>query len=146
MSTLEALNKFIDTIEATGGVMNIAEDDSPYLVPVADEEWADLADAYLAACKALDRSPKIEEQPNPFAIQPKSQKRQEEKPADTSNAALITTAPDLLEACELLCPLTHYDSCEGLNFHPVEREAHCTCGAAKARSAIAKAKGQEEKP
>jgi len=63
-----------------------------------------------------------------------------------SNAALITTAPDLLEACELLCPLTHYDSCEGLNFHPVERESHCTCGAAKARSAIAKAKGQEEKP
>jgi hypothetical protein len=75
-----ALDAFITTIEATGGLMNIAEDDRPYLVPVADETWADLADAYLLACKAFNRLPKIDEAPNPFSIPPKAIARKEGQP------------------------------------------------------------------
>jgi len=101
-----ALEAFVATVEATGGVMNIAVDDRPYLVPVADEQWADLADAYLAACKALDRLPKIDDSPNPFAIQPKSQKRQEEKPVSISDALLRERCAE--QAPRILALLRHY--------------------------------------
>jgi hypothetical protein len=54
---------------------------------------------------------------------------------------LDRTAPALLEACKKLCPLTHLETCAGLNFIAGcdEREEACTCGAAQARAAIAQA-------
>jgi hypothetical protein len=78
-SLRSALDAFIATIENTGGLMNVGpEEPTPRidcLVPVADETWTDLADAYLNACKVLGRQPKIDTNPNPFAIQLKAQNR-----------------------------------------------------------------------
>lgn len=51
-----ALIEFCDTIEAAGGV---ARDQQGLHVPVGDPEWVDLGEAYLDACLALDRLPKI---------------------------------------------------------------------------------------
>jgi hypothetical protein len=46
---------FIQTVEATGGVTLT---DRGY-EPVADPDWLDLGDAYIAACKHLGRQPKL---------------------------------------------------------------------------------------
>lgn len=54
----EACEKFCETIEATGGLADLGPGTGG-LVPAADDEWGDLADAYLCACKALGREPKI---------------------------------------------------------------------------------------
>lgn len=63
---------------------------------------------------------------------------------DAKDATVLAAAPGLLEALEMLCPLTHLETCAGVNFRhgTEERESACTCGATKARSAIAKAKGE----
>lgn len=45
-----ALEQFVEAINATGG---ITEDGDGYTVPVADEEWIDLGDAYVSATMAL---------------------------------------------------------------------------------------------
>lgn len=49
----KALRLLCDTIESTGGVKSIDK----VIVPVGDEDWSDLADAYIAACDALERAP-----------------------------------------------------------------------------------------
>lgn len=46
----KALRAFIAAIEVTGGVIT---DDSGFFVPVADDEWIDLGEAYAQACVAL---------------------------------------------------------------------------------------------
>ncbi len=51
---INALAEFCDTIEDTGGVK---KDDKGYHVPVADEDWIDLGEAYMRACDALGRKP-----------------------------------------------------------------------------------------
>ncbi len=51
-----ALASLCSTIEATGGVRKL--EDGLY-APVGDEDWIDLGEAYLDACLALDRLPKI---------------------------------------------------------------------------------------
>jgi hypothetical protein len=52
---IQALLTFIDTIEVTGG---IREQGDGMVVPIADEDWIDLGEAYLQACNALDHPPK----------------------------------------------------------------------------------------
>ena len=64
-----ALESLIRTIEATGGCIRpgrrtinlggqeIVEFESDLPVPAEDEDWPDLADAYLQACRALGRDP-----------------------------------------------------------------------------------------
>ena len=54
MTVEDALREFIDCINATGGVVI---DDKGYPVPVADEEWIDLGQAYYSACAALGVEP-----------------------------------------------------------------------------------------
>jgi hypothetical protein len=54
-----ALLEFVDAIESTGGVMRNPTW-SGHFVPKADEDWIDLGEAYMGACKALDRKPKVE--------------------------------------------------------------------------------------
>jgi hypothetical protein len=66
-----ALEAFIRTIEATGGCIRpgrrtidladqeIVEFESDLPVPAGDEEWPDLADCYLMACRALGREPMV---------------------------------------------------------------------------------------
>jgi hypothetical protein len=66
-----ALEAFIGTIEATGGCVRperrtihlggqeIVEFEGHLPVPAADEDWADLADAYILACRALGREPML---------------------------------------------------------------------------------------
>jgi hypothetical protein len=49
-----ALDEFVATIDATGGI-NRDRKGGP--VPVIDDEWIDLAAAYLSACQALGREP-----------------------------------------------------------------------------------------
>jgi hypothetical protein len=51
-----ALRQFIDTINATGGVIR-----GTYgvYVPAADPEWLDLGAAYVDACKVLGVDPKF---------------------------------------------------------------------------------------
>lgn len=60
-------------------------------------------------------------------------------PAD---APVLAAAQEMLAALEKLCPLTHRADCKGLSSrYAIAQEEHCTCGAADARAAIAKAKG-----
>jgi hypothetical protein len=66
-----ALEAFIRTIEATGGCVRpgrrtinlqgqeIVEFDSHLPVPAAMEDWPDLAESYLQACRALGREPML---------------------------------------------------------------------------------------
>ena len=68
---LAALEAFIGTIEATGGCVRpgrrtispdgqeIVEFEGHLPVPAADEDWPDLADAYILGCRALDREPMV---------------------------------------------------------------------------------------
>lgn len=55
-ATAQALQEFIDAIEATGGVRATPKG----YVPVADEDWIDLGEAYMSACEAIGREPKEE--------------------------------------------------------------------------------------
>ena len=48
----EALEAFATTIEATGGVILF---ESGEYAPAVDEDWVDLGEAYMKACRALDR-------------------------------------------------------------------------------------------
>lgn len=43
------------TIDATGGIIKETG------CPVADEDWLDIGDVYMAACEALGREPKYAE-------------------------------------------------------------------------------------
>jgi hypothetical protein len=66
-----ALESFIRTIEATGGCIRpgrttvnpageeIVESEGDLPVPAGDEDWPDLADCYLQACRALGREPMV---------------------------------------------------------------------------------------
>jgi len=49
-----ALRQFVDTVNATGGLV---VNDAGETAPAADEDWTDLAEAYLAACEALGVEP-----------------------------------------------------------------------------------------
>jgi len=51
-----ALQDFIETVEYTGGVL---VDARGTIRLVDDPYWTDLADAYLRACRALDKEPMI---------------------------------------------------------------------------------------
>lgn len=53
-----ALQKLVETIEATGGLVKFPNGD---YAPAADHDWIDLGDAYVAACHALGRPPMIGE-------------------------------------------------------------------------------------
>ena len=53
-----ALEAFVETINATGGVLMV---DGKLDGCAGDEEWLDLADAYMTACNALGRDPVIQE-------------------------------------------------------------------------------------
>lgn len=50
----KALESFIWTINATGGVIEFRDGT---VAPEADPEWIDLGDAYLTACRALGKTP-----------------------------------------------------------------------------------------
>jgi hypothetical protein len=52
----DGLIGFFQAIESTGGVIKLK---TGCHVPVGDEEWIDLGEAYLAACAAFDRGPMI---------------------------------------------------------------------------------------
>ena len=54
----DALKEFCKDIEQTGGIKPHEDKDGTF-VPAADEEWIDIAETYLKACKALGRKPKI---------------------------------------------------------------------------------------
>ena len=51
-----ALISFCDTVDAAGGV---DRDEMGLYAPVGDPDWVDLGEAYLDACLALDRLPKL---------------------------------------------------------------------------------------
>lgn len=54
----DALRALIETVNATGGVHVIGTSDgSKVCTPVADDNWPDLADAYLRACEAMGVEP-----------------------------------------------------------------------------------------
>jgi len=55
---IAALKAFVDTINATGGVVS---SESGTMAPAADGEWFDLGDAYATACKALGLIPRIQQ-------------------------------------------------------------------------------------
>jgi hypothetical protein len=56
----KALRMFRDTIEVTGGLIRNEAGD---LAPAVDEDWIDLADAYIEACRELDVEPMITDEP-----------------------------------------------------------------------------------
>lgn len=59
LEDLEAgLHSFIDTINATGGVYNY----SGQIVPVCDQTWWDLGDAYEQACALLGIEMRVAEE------------------------------------------------------------------------------------
>lgn len=51
-----ALDGFVRTIEATGGVVRLP---SGHHVPRIDPDWVDLGEAYLMACAAIGRQPMV---------------------------------------------------------------------------------------
>lgn len=51
-----ALRAFIDTVNATGGVVR---PDTSFVAPAADEDWLDLGFAYMQACQALGLVPPV---------------------------------------------------------------------------------------
>ncbi|MGP0068949.1 MAG: hypothetical protein ACLQGP_35780 [Isosphaeraceae bacterium] len=55
----EALHGFIETIEAAGGCVR---NEGDTVAPAGDLDWLDLADAYLRACRAMGREPRIHDQ------------------------------------------------------------------------------------
>ena len=71
VATRAALEAFVATIEATGGSVRpgrrtispdgqeIVEFEGHLPVPAADEDWPDLADAYILGCQALGREPMV---------------------------------------------------------------------------------------
>lgn len=56
-----ALTALCDTIESTGGLVR---GDSGLLAPAGDEDWIDLGEAYVLACRALGREPMIDAEEN----------------------------------------------------------------------------------
>lgn len=50
-----AVQRLIDTVESTGGVYRYASGN--ICGPVADPEWLDVADAYIAACAEVGKEP-----------------------------------------------------------------------------------------
>lgn len=52
----DAAQQLIDTLNATGGIFLA---DHGLYAPVGDEEWTDLAEAYLTACEEKDVEPFI---------------------------------------------------------------------------------------
>ena len=52
----KVLEEFISTIDNTGGVVLGI---NGLYVPVVDEEWVDLGEAYMSACMAIDHRPVI---------------------------------------------------------------------------------------
>lgn len=81
-----ALQAFCDCIEATDGVKR--ERESGLYVPLADEEWTDLGEAYVQACAALGRKPLVQED------EEEDEEKEEfaEVPADFEVKSLITHA------------------------------------------------------
>jgi hypothetical protein len=53
----DAAQLLIDTINATGGLLTLA--DGRY-APRGDPDWIDLADAYLVACAEKEQAPVID--------------------------------------------------------------------------------------
>lgn len=56
---MDALTAFIETIERLGGVQRCEEGRSTIHRPLGDPSWADLGEAYMMACQALKRTPKV---------------------------------------------------------------------------------------
>ena len=52
----KAVMDFVETVEATGGVIHYADDSYG---PICDTDWLDLGLAYVRCCRALGRKPKI---------------------------------------------------------------------------------------
>ena len=50
------LRAFVDAIDTLGGVKSVGDG----VVPVGDEDWFDLGDVYLDACRVLDRHPVLD--------------------------------------------------------------------------------------
>jgi len=57
-----------------------------------------------------------------------------------ADARLIAAAPDLLEACQAM--LSDYESQFGMDYCECDSSVWLTCNACRARTAIAKAKGE----
>lgn len=60
MAESRALRQLIAAVNVTGGVLRLP---SGCVAPKADEDWLDLGDVYLQACKELGVEPVIEELP-----------------------------------------------------------------------------------
>ena len=56
----DALVEFCDDIDQTGGL--VLHGEGSHYVPAASDDWIDLGETYLKACKALRRKPKIAEE------------------------------------------------------------------------------------
>lgn len=59
---IQALLAFVSTVDACGGLVPADCDgaDKGLLAPAGDPEWVDLGDAYIEACKVLNRKPALE--------------------------------------------------------------------------------------
>lgn len=56
MPAKDALTLFLDTIEATGGVVKFPNGE---YAPEGDIDWIDLGEAYIAGCNERNRVPVI---------------------------------------------------------------------------------------
>lgn len=91
---LTALEEFVSTIDATGG---ITTDDHGHPCPIGDEEWIDLGYAYLTAIDAIDAANRhatanpILEQTNPHFVAPDDTDTVSRNPS-LPEAAVLQTA------------------------------------------------------
>jgi hypothetical protein len=112
----QALTEFVQSIEATGGVISTPKGH----VPTADEDWLDLGEAYMAACAVLGRKPVIQK------TEPTNQQRAARALAALTafkaveNETLSSNIAD--DITDLLTDLHHYVlSLEGSTHGIIER-------------------------
>ena len=63
MTASRALRQLVKTVNSTGGVLRLP---NGCVVPKADEDWIDLGDVYLQACKELNVKPVIDVETDPL--------------------------------------------------------------------------------
>lgn len=62
MTESRALRQLVQTVNVTGGIIRLP---SGCVAPKADEDWIDLGDVYLEACKELGVEPVIDVETEP---------------------------------------------------------------------------------
>ena len=93
----KVLLDFVRTVDATGGVFR--EDPGGCHAPLADPEWIDLAEAYVAACTVLKRQILLAPAPAGILPDPAQEQGQGQRQGQEGIEPLL---PGALQRCPIL--------------------------------------------